>query len=347
MAGMLAAACSSGGSHGSPAHDGGAFATDVASPAQDAGSADATTDAFTGAIPVAFLRVAQFSADVPPSDFCVAAPSGSPFRGPLLGQLASAISPSGDAGAARASSLSFGQVSAYFTVRAEAFDLRFVAPGAAGCDVSVPSADSGPSLEIDALPSPAERTFFTLLVLAAPGSANAGGSFVEIADDGALASGGAAIRAVNAVAGAGSQDFGFGSFDGGWQALFTNVPFGAVSREAGPAEGTTDSNGYLAVAPFAGHTLSARPGAGATADADTAVGSNASLPLGGIASIFAIGAVGAAPDAAVAQLDADATEADASDAGASNATAPSGASLLLCIDNGAPVGPLADCAALH
>jgi hypothetical protein len=305
--------------------DGGVDAADGAA-AETGMIAAGDAEAEAGESTVAFLRIAQFARGIPAADFCVAvaAPSGAAYRGPLLAQLGAVLAPFGDAGVA---ALSLGQVSTYFTVRAEgALDLRLVAPGATGCDVPLPRADDGGApLEIAGLPPLRGGAFVTLLVLdVPPAGPDGGGPWVEIVDDHEPTSGAASLRAVNALAGAGPLDFGFGAFDGGWASLFTGVEFGAASHAAPPAEGVVDPNGYLPVAPFDGHTVSARASTGATGD--TAVGANASVPLGAAASLFAVDVI------------------SATDAGDGGAASPA---LLLCVDNGTPVGVLDDCTLLR
>lgn len=323
LVGVLATACSS--SQGATAKDAGGSTDASSSTASDSavttGDASVSTGGDDSAASVAFLRLAHLSTVLPAVDFCVAAPSGGAFRGPLLGQLAAALSAAGDAGTA---GLSYAQVSTYFTVNAATLDVRLVAPNASGCDTPLSlggdgDAGTGTPLEVDALPAFANGSFVTLLLLGPPASGVDGGTpWTPIVDDGQLTSGNAALRAVNAVPGSAPQDFGFGSFDGGWGPLFTNVPYGAASAQAAPLQPVIDANGYLPVAPFDDQTLSARPSSGATAD--TAAGTGASVPLGTVASLFAV----AAPT---------------SDAGTA-------ASLLLCLDNGTAIGVLSDCALL-
>jgi hypothetical protein len=347
LAGALSAGCSSGGSSPST-HDGGA-SSDAGIAAVDDATATSTDDGSAAAsdsgASVAFLRVAQLATAVPAADFCVAVPSGGTLRGPLLGQLAAALSASGDGGT---TGLAYAQVSTYFTVGVGAIDVRFVAPGAPDCGTPLSTsgdpgdlgdagtttagdggdagtgtagdAATGTALEVDGLPALAANSFVTLLVLGAPGTgADGGAPWLEIADDGQLNSAGAALRAVNAVTGSAPQDFGFGSFDGGWEALFTNVAYGSASAQRAPLQQLLDPNGYMPVAPFDDQTMSARASSGATVD--TAVGTGASVPVGSVASVFAV--------------DPAATMADAS-----------AARLLLCLDNGTAIGVLSDCTLL-
>jgi hypothetical protein len=181
-------------------------------------------------------------------------------------------------------------------------------------------AATGTALEVDGLPALAANSFVTLMVLGAPGSgADGGAPWVEITDDGVLNSGAASLRAVNAVTGAGPQDFGQGSFDGGWGALFTNVAYGSASSESAPFQQALDTNGYMPVAPFDDETMSARASSGATGD--TAVGTGASVSLGSIVSVFAVDPAAAVADASAARL-------------------------LLCNDNGTAIGVLSDCTLL-
>jgi hypothetical protein len=324
---VASAACSDGASRGTARSSSSAStSTPVeavdASPVDgsEAGAIDAASAASADGGPgedagtsVGFLRIAQFSTAVPAADFCVAAPAGSAFRGPLLGQLAIALGASPDAGLGV---LAYERVSTYFTVDAGPLDVRLVPAGAAGCDEALGN-DAGAgdgglgAFESTALPALAGGAFVTILLLDGPSGGPVWGA---ITDDGALPSGAAALRAVNALTGSGPLDFGFGSFDAGWEPLFTNVLFGAASTVAALAEGTVDTNGYLPVAPFSDVELSARASADASADVASGL---ASAPFGSLVTVFAV----APASAGAAQ-----------------------AQLLSCMDNAPAVGVLTDCA---
>jgi hypothetical protein len=261
-----------------------------------------STDAPDASPASAYVRVAQLSTDAPALDFCLGVPATAAVRGPFVGQFVGATGISSDAGAA---GLSYGQVSTYFTVHSGATELYLVPAGSASCSpdggsdgdsAGDASPDSGsPVLGVIQLP-PLVAVAYTILVVGevTPADGSPGVS-VRLIPDGdptapSPASGGASLRTINAVSGAGAQDFGFGSFTSGWLPLLTGVAFGAADTQAAPSEGMIDPNGYLPVGPFSDEALSARASVGATSD--TAVALDASLAFGSIATVFAIGTLG-------------------------------------------------------
>jgi hypothetical protein len=186
-----------------------------------------------------------------------------------------------DAGAG-SPGLAYPQVSAYSGVALGAFDARIVAAGASCATAGlVPDATSLGAL--------ANATSSTLLV---------GGDFsivgtdhgITVAllpDDAVLAGGGASLRSVNAIASAGPLDFGLGAFATSFVPLVTSVAFGKASATAAPDNGAVDANGYLPIAPLSGAAFSARASSSPTKDA--ALAKSVQLPLGSVATAFAIG----------------------------------------------------------
>jgi hypothetical protein len=136
-----------------------------------------------------------------------------------------------------------------------------------------------------------------------------------VTDDTALAGGTVALRAINAMPGAASLDFGLGSFASTWLPLLTDVSFASSSAQAAPSVGVVDAQGYLPIEPLSLQTVSARASSGATGDA--AIAKSMTIGAESIATVIAIG--GRAGDTAHP------------------------ASLLLCIDNEPSGGPLSDC----
>lgn len=129
-------------------------------------------------------------------------------------------------------------------------------------------------------------------------------------DDHAVASGKAAIRFVHASPGTPAVDVGVGS-GAGFTPLFVNVAF----PDAAGAGGGIDANGYLVTDPLAGAQISARVHGSAT---DALVVPGVSAAAGTTSTVFAIGLLG-------------------------SGTTPLRA--LACVDNDAPSGLLATCAA--
>ena len=264
---------------------------------------EASPDAAPAA-PPAFLRIAHLSPDAPPLDVCVAPHATAAFQGPLFAELATSVSgaASDDAQApdAGATGLAYAGVSAYVSLPAGQYDVRLVAAGAESCDVpwpdaSPPNATTEAGTEADAsqkaaaaVLSLAPRTIATLLVAGdlSPVGVDAPLTVTVLADDAVLASGGAGMRAVNAVPSFASLDFGLGS-GGEWLPLLTDVKFGAASADVAAGESAVDANGYLPIEP-APQTLSARVSS-TDAGEDLAVASNVNVAVGSIATVFAIG----------------------------------------------------------
>jgi hypothetical protein len=186
------------------------------------------------------------------------------------------------------------------------------------------SVDAGPPVVgVFPLP-PLVAVAYTILVIGEVTPADGSpGMSVRLIPDGdptapSPASGGASLRAINAVSGAGPQDFGFGSFAGGWLPLFTGIAFGAAGSQVAPSEGVLDGNGYLPIEPFSDEPLSARASVGATSD--TAVALDVSVAFESIATVLAVGTLG-------------------------DAVHPP--ELLLCDDNAPVGGYLADCSVIR
>jgi hypothetical protein len=309
----------------------GADVADAAAvPAEATDDGGESTDAPDASPASTYVRVAQLSTDAPALDFCLGVPGTPAVRGPFIAQFVGAVGISTDAGAM---GLSYAQVSTYFTVNAGATELHLVPAGSTSCSSDGgsdgdsggdASPDSGsPVLGVIQLP-PFVAVAYTILVVGEVTPADGGpGVSVRLIPDGdpaapSPASGGASIRAINAVRGAGPQDFGFGSFAGGWLPLFTGIAFGSADTQAAPSEGVVDANGYLPIDPFSDEALSARASVGATSD--TAVALDASVAFGSIATVLGVGTLG-------------------------DAVHPP--ELLLCDDNAPVGGYLADCSMIR
>jgi hypothetical protein len=161
------------------------------------------------------------------------------------------------------------------------------------------------------------RSFTTLLVAGelAPSGSDPALVVAPLPDDSILVSGGATLRAVNALASGVPQDFGFQSADGGgFLSVFTDVGFAQAATRVSPDDGILDSNGYLAVGPHNGVSFGARASSGGTAD--TAATRSLQIDLGSVTTIAAIG-------------------------GDSAGKQPP--QLLLCVDNQPTGGALSDC----
>jgi len=188
-------------------------------------------------------------------------------------------------------------------------------------DGSLDAAAGDGAIAFTTLPSVVVAHSFTTLLVAgelAPSGSDPALVAVALADDSILVSGGATLRAVNALASGIAQNFGFESADGGgFLPVFANVGFAQAATQASLDEGALDSNGYLAVGPQNGVSFGAR--ASGDAAADTAATQSLQIDLGAVTTIAAIG-------------------------GDSAGKQPP--QLLFCVDNQPSGGALSDCAVL-
>jgi hypothetical protein len=211
----------------------------------------------------AHVRVAHLSPDAPNVDFCVAPHGSAEFTGPIL------------ATNGHLTGLPYGNVTKYFDLPAERYDVRLVAPGRTDCAAAL-----GGLPDFTDLP---ELTAGTSATIAAEGTV-AFGSATPLAlrpyiDTTTVDSGKAALRFVHASPGTPAVDVGVG---GG--ALFASVFSDISYGNTGPT-----ANGYVTTAPIDGAEVSARPH-GTLVDALSI--KPTTLPAGAIASAFAIGIAG-------------------------------------------------------
>ena len=208
----------------------------------------------------AHIRVAHVSPDAPAVDFCVAPHGSAQFTGPILTQNG------------HLTGLAFGNVTKYFDLASDQYDVRLVAPGAANCDTALGGLPDFTDLPV--LPPETSAT------IAAEGLV-AFGSTTPFAlkpyiDDTTVDTAKAKLRFIHASPGTPPVDVGLG---GG--ALFTGV-FTDIAY--GNAAATT--NGYITTDPISGVEISARAH-GTIVDA-LAI-KPAELPAGAIATAIAIG----------------------------------------------------------
>jgi hypothetical protein len=257
----------------------------------------------------AYVRIAQLSPDLPPVDVCVASHGTGSFQGPLLAQLPADASAPG---------VAYAQLSAYLPLDPGAYDVRIVAAGASSCaPVGVVDAAAWPdSFTLAALVGGA---FATLLIAGelVPAGGDPPLTVALLGDDAVLGGGAASLRAINAMPGEPSLDFGLGSSATSWMPLFIGVHFAATSANVDPDDAPADANGYVPIAPFAATQAMSARASSSDAAADVAAASSVAIPLGAIATLIAIGGVAGDP------------------------THPP--ALLLCTDNQPSGGLLADC----
>ena len=215
------------------------------------------------ALGTAHVRVAHLSPDAPNVDFCVAPHGTADFTGPLLtinGHL---------------TGLPYGNVTKYFDLDSDQYDVRLVAPGAADCTTALgglPDFTNLPPLEpevsatigAEGLVAFGSTTPFTLKAYL---------------DDTTVDANKAKLRFIHASPGTPAVDIGLG---GGalFSSVFSDISYGNAAAAA---------NGYVTTDALAGAEISARAH-GALQDA-LAI-KPAALPAGAIATAYAIGMIG-------------------------------------------------------
>ncbi len=278
---------------------------ETASPTTDGGSEG--DEASTAS--QAYVRIAQLSPDLAPVDVCVARHGTGSFEGPLLAQLPA------DAGTP---GVAYAQLSAYSPLDPGAYDVRIVAAGASSC-APVAGADAAAWPDSIALPALARGAFATLVIAGevVPAGSDQPLTVALLGDDAVLDGGAASLRAINAMPGEPSLDFGLGSAATSWMPLFTGVRFAAASANVAPDDAPVDANGYVTIAPFAATQAMSARASSSDAAADIASASSVPIALGSMATVIAIGGMAGDP------------------------THPP--ALLLCTDNQPSGGLLADC----
>jgi hypothetical protein len=208
----------------------------------------------------AHVRVAHLSPDAPNVDFCLAPHGSSDFGKPVLATLG------------HATGLAYGNVTKYFDLPAEQYDVRLVAPNAADCTTPI-----GGLRDFTNLPEiPADAS----VTIGAEGLVSFGATrpfdLRAYIDDATVTDGKAKLRFVHASPGTPSVDVGLG---GGalFQSVFSDISYGGISAT---------TNGYVETDPFEAAEISARAH-GTFSDA-LAI-KPAALPAGAIATAFAIG----------------------------------------------------------
>jgi hypothetical protein len=300
-------------------------ASSMVSPVSDAASGpssadgsanpDATSaaDAFVSTAMFAQVRVANWSPDAPPVDFCLAPHATADFRGPFVAGLVAAEAEAGTPSDAAVGGLAYPNASAYALVAPGTYDARIVV--GTGCsakiapdEIALPALSAGSSLTI------------ALVGDANSASGNAALEVTGYLDDGRAGSA-LALRFIHAAPGLPAVDVGTVSGTA-FKALFSNIPFGsASSAKLAPttADGSAppvDMNGYLSQSALVGATLRAEPHAGGDGG-ELANAPGVYAAAGSAVSIVVIGAVSGVP-----------------------------LGLLECVDNAGTVGPLSNCSVI-
>jgi hypothetical protein len=285
-AGGLLLACTPHDDAAAQDHDGGG--ADVSAPA-DAGL-DAAAEAAT---PQAFVRLAHWSPNVAAVDVCFAA-SGASFSGetPQLAPLfamkdGGVAADSGDGGAP---GLAYPRVTSYLVIPPGSYAVRLVAAGASDCNTSL--ADLA-SVTLK------DRSYTTVAAVGEemPVQTDQALKLVSLGDDVTAPSGQIALRFINASPQLASVDLGTGSLANtadSFAPLFAGVGFGKSATAAATDAASADANGYLALNPFAGASLSAHLTSSAT---DTVTAANVTINAQAAATIVIIGGITGNPAA--------------------------------------------------
>jgi hypothetical protein len=216
---------SDGGSLDGTVAEGGGDATAGDSQAGDA-TASQNPDANGTPATTAAVRLANWSADAPAVDFCLAPHGTGAFQGPMLASLAAAIDEGGvvDAGAA---ALPFPQASAYVPVSPQQYDARLVAAGSTSCAAGV-AADATNLPVLDA------GAFATLALMGDLGGVDgAPGGLILAGFLDALSASKVGVRFINAADGSTPVNFGIGETAATFSPIFSDVAFGQAGTISG------------------------------------------------------------------------------------------------------------------
>jgi hypothetical protein len=279
-------------------------------PADDAGPPDTSTSTSTS--PLAFVRVANWSAGAPSVDFCLAPHGTTAYAGPFFADLSSSDAGSGEAGLV---GLSFPEVSAYVLIAPGQYDARLVTAGSSDCSTGI-IADA---TTLPTLPGDGAET------IALVGAAHPTGSEPTLAmagflDDTATAAN-VALRVINA-----SPDLPSVDVDVSGKPLFVGIAFDSVGRlgAADASPPTVDPYGYASVSALSNATLTAGASGSPLGPASSASATGVSVVAGAIVTVVVVG-----------------TETPST----TEAGVPA-AQLLECIDNAGTVGSAGSCSVI-
>ncbi len=254
---------------------------------------------------LAGLRLANWSTDSPPVDFCLAPHGTTAFQGPLLAAQAAAS----DAGSCDAGGpgLAFPEVSSYLLLAAHQYDARLVVGGATDCSVKLTTDSTN-------LPALAAGTFTTLALVgeAIPAGGAPGLQTIPFLDTGEASDAGVALRFINAAANEPAVELAEVLSGNSLAPIFVGVQFGQA--------GTIDGEQGDAAAPTSDTFVSFPASSPKTLDVSTSPGSS--------------GLVASAPNFAAA---AGAVVTLALVGPTTSADGGLGAELLECVDNAGTV----------
>jgi len=259
---------------------------------------------------LAEVRFANWLAEAPSVDFCIAPHGTTAFEGPMLAGLAAQIDAKGvlDAGAA---ALSFPQASAYIPVAPQQYDARLVAAGATGCSAGI-------GADATYLPELTPGTFETIALMGELDATDGAPGVLTLVGflDAAVASE-VDVRFINAVPDSGLVNFGAGASASAFAPIFANVAFeqaGTISDEALDAAAPPTQT-YAEYSPPHGEGAFSVVNADNVTDVEVTA-TNITLTAGAVATFILVGPV---PNASPAN------------------------ELVICVDNGGTVGLVGDC----
>jgi hypothetical protein len=194
------------------------------------------------------VRLANWSADSPAVDFCLAPHGSGTFQGPLLAARTASMGDGGPVGA-----LPFPQATPYLLVDPAQYDARVVAAGSADCATSITDG------ALSALSSGGLMTI-ALVGAANPQNGEASLEILGFTDELKSSLAGAlAIRVINA-----HVDLAKGVEVGLLNPLLTPFTSGAIpfgSASVAPSVTNSDSNGYVVQIPLVNQIVAARAAA--------------------------------------------------------------------------------------
>jgi hypothetical protein len=281
-----------------------------AQPADDTGPPDTSTSTSTS--PLAFVRVANWSAGAPSVDFCLAPHGTTAFEGPFFADLSDGDAGIGDAGLF---GLSFPEVSAYVLIAPGQYDARLVTAGSSDCSTAIiADATTLPVLLGDGAET-----------IALVGAAHPTGSEPTLAmagflDDTATAAN-VALRVINV-----SPDLPSVDVDINGKPLFVGIAFDSVGRlgAADASPPAVDPYGYASVSALSTATLTAGASGSPLGTASSASATGISVVAGAIVTVVVVGTE--TPSITEAGVPA--------------------AQLLECIDNAGTVGSAGSCSVI-
>jgi hypothetical protein len=286
--------------------EGGESGLDADDGASDDGEASTAT--------LALLRVANWSADSPAVDFCVAVHGTGAFQGPILGASAASMEEAGGV-LAGSGALSFPQASNYLLFQPAQYDARIVAAGSVDCATGITQDATG----LSAVASGGLETI-ALVGAGHPQDGEPGLKIVGFLDEleGSL-KGALIVRVINAAVDLPKAEV--GTLDTYFTPFTQPVGFGNSSV----GDPMADPNGYIAELPIVSKTIAARASVATLLDASAhtivAQAPNISLASGATVTFVVVGANGQV----------------ASDGGSGIAA------LLECVDNAGSVGLQGTC----